>query len=262
MGARWYDAELGRFISPDSIVPDPINPQNFNRYAYVLNNPIKYTDSTGHCVDHYENSGLCNPDPKVHEEHRVQEGRLIELSNMVWNEQGGQAGVGDAAKQKIWTLTFHTALNEEAKMGDARTIESLDQVLSNKGRYNGYTGPEVPDDAVNSMYAAQKWSALKSVVNDTLTGVTPDPSGGITNFGNISYENQPGSGIPAIDEYESMLKVTAGLNDPIEGVSLNDYLGTEIGYEKIPGELNWFVYNTSGYSPPIHWIGSQPFVVK
>ena len=48
MGARMYDPELGRFISPDSIVPDFSNPQSLNRYSYVLNNALKYTDPTGH----------------------------------------------------------------------------------------------------------------------------------------------------------------------------------------------------------------------
>jgi RHS repeat-associated protein len=46
--ARYYDANIGRFISADSIVPDPANPQCFNRYSYCLNNPLKYTDPTGH----------------------------------------------------------------------------------------------------------------------------------------------------------------------------------------------------------------------
>ena len=47
--ARWYDAKLGRFLSPDSIVPNPHNPQDINRYSYVLNNPLKYVDPSGHC---------------------------------------------------------------------------------------------------------------------------------------------------------------------------------------------------------------------
>jgi RHS repeat-associated protein/uncharacterized repeat protein (TIGR01451 family) len=46
-GARHYDPQLGRFISPDTIVPDPGNPQALNRYSYVLNNPLRYTDPTG-----------------------------------------------------------------------------------------------------------------------------------------------------------------------------------------------------------------------
>jgi RHS repeat-associated protein len=46
--ARYYDPAIGRFISADTIVPDPFNPQAFNRYSYVLNNPLSYTDPTGH----------------------------------------------------------------------------------------------------------------------------------------------------------------------------------------------------------------------
>lgn len=47
--ARMYSPTLGRFIQPDTIVPDMFNPQSLNRYSYVLNNPIRYTDPTGHC---------------------------------------------------------------------------------------------------------------------------------------------------------------------------------------------------------------------
>ncbi|MBI5877547.1 MAG: RHS repeat-associated core domain-containing protein [Chloroflexi bacterium] len=50
-GARYYDSSLARFISADSIVPGAGNPQTLNRYSYVLGNPLKYTDPTGHyCV--------------------------------------------------------------------------------------------------------------------------------------------------------------------------------------------------------------------
>ncbi len=48
--ARYYAPYLNRFISPDTIIPDPGNPQDLNRYSYVRNNPVRYTDPTGHCV--------------------------------------------------------------------------------------------------------------------------------------------------------------------------------------------------------------------
>jgi len=47
-GARYYDAALGRFIQADTIVPSAGNPQSLNRYAYVLNNPLRFTDPSGH----------------------------------------------------------------------------------------------------------------------------------------------------------------------------------------------------------------------
>jgi len=63
--ARQYDPYLNRFLSPDSIVPNPANPQSLNRYSYVLNNPLKYTDPTGHreILDEDEDSYLLAPPP-------------------------------------------------------------------------------------------------------------------------------------------------------------------------------------------------------
>ena len=49
--ARYYDSALGRFIQADTIVPSPANPQSLNRYSYVLNNPFRYTDPSGHFTE-------------------------------------------------------------------------------------------------------------------------------------------------------------------------------------------------------------------
>ena len=46
--SRAYDPAIGRFVSPDPIVPAPGNPQALNRYSYVYNNPLKYVDPSGH----------------------------------------------------------------------------------------------------------------------------------------------------------------------------------------------------------------------
>ena len=40
MHARYYDARLGRFVSADTVMPEPGNPQDFSRYAYAANNPL------------------------------------------------------------------------------------------------------------------------------------------------------------------------------------------------------------------------------
>ena len=60
--ARYYDPALGRFLQADTIVPDPANPQSLNRYAYVLNNPLRYTDPTGHAYCPPEANGRCIDD--------------------------------------------------------------------------------------------------------------------------------------------------------------------------------------------------------
>ena len=47
MNGRIYDPLLGRFLSGDLVVQNPANLQCFNRYSYVLNNPLTMVDLTG-----------------------------------------------------------------------------------------------------------------------------------------------------------------------------------------------------------------------
>jgi RHS repeat-associated protein len=75
--ARWYDPKLGAFLSSDSIVPAPLDPQSFNRYAYAGGNPLRFSDPSGHtklcgaaCEDGYKwspprpGSGSPRPTPQ------------------------------------------------------------------------------------------------------------------------------------------------------------------------------------------------------
>ncbi|MEH8019593.1 RHS repeat-associated core domain-containing protein [Rheinheimera muenzenbergensis] len=48
MGGRIYDSHIGRFLQADPFVQAPSNSQSHNRYSYVLNNPLSYTDPSGY----------------------------------------------------------------------------------------------------------------------------------------------------------------------------------------------------------------------
>jgi len=45
---RVYDPITARFLSPDPVIQEPANTQNHNRYSYVLNNPLRYSDPSGY----------------------------------------------------------------------------------------------------------------------------------------------------------------------------------------------------------------------
>lgn len=45
---RWYDPNIGRFINEDTYEGELNNPLSQNLYTYVHNNPLKYTDPSGH----------------------------------------------------------------------------------------------------------------------------------------------------------------------------------------------------------------------
>jgi RHS repeat-associated protein len=48
--ARFYSVYLNRFLQPDTIIPNSANPQSWNRFSYVTNNPLRYTDPSGHMM--------------------------------------------------------------------------------------------------------------------------------------------------------------------------------------------------------------------
>jgi len=48
--ARIYDPQIGRFMSADTEIPDANFSQSYNRYTYVENGPLSYTDPTGHAL--------------------------------------------------------------------------------------------------------------------------------------------------------------------------------------------------------------------
>ena len=47
MNGRVYDPVLGRFLSADPQIQFPDNIQSYNRYSYVMNNPLVFTDPSG-----------------------------------------------------------------------------------------------------------------------------------------------------------------------------------------------------------------------
>jgi RHS repeat-associated protein len=64
MNARWYNPNIGKFMTKDTYRGDLLNPQSLNQYAYVLNNPVNYIDPTGHLAEYSSDQilGMLRPD--------------------------------------------------------------------------------------------------------------------------------------------------------------------------------------------------------
>jgi RHS repeat-associated protein len=82
--ARWYDPYITQFSQPDSIIPDPYNPQSYDRYSYALNNPIRYTDPSGHRICEDRGDG-CKP--YTHAD-QINDLKLIIKDQFKWNVKG------------------------------------------------------------------------------------------------------------------------------------------------------------------------------
>ena len=59
--ARFYAPFLNQFIQPDTIVPDPHIPADLNKYTYVRDNPINFTDPSGY---HFNYGEIIQPDKR------------------------------------------------------------------------------------------------------------------------------------------------------------------------------------------------------
>ena len=97
--ARYYLPGIGRFVSADTVVPDAGNPQAHNRYSSGFNNPVKYTDPTGHLSEDEIEDYFGFQD----RQEMLDAGWIEELINWLWdpevtwgdvftyNESGGEA---------------------------------------------------------------------------------------------------------------------------------------------------------------------------
>ncbi len=86
-GARYYDYTIGRFISADTVVQSFSNPQTLNRYSYVTNNPLRYTDPTGHVL--VSDDGGTPPPPKPPPEPPKKDEPKLPVEDWDFAEQGG-----------------------------------------------------------------------------------------------------------------------------------------------------------------------------
>jgi len=114
-------------VSADTIVPDPTNPQQYNRYSYTLNNPLRYSDPSGHCVAEFENDrSSCTPmppPPPMSIQEQVERGTNV--YGILFQADAGES----------WT-------NEQMKavLQGARDVELRAKL---KGNYAGYSRGEI-----------------------------------------------------------------------------------------------------------------------
>ncbi len=108
MNARYYSPYINRFISADTIIPNPTNPQSYNRYSYVRNSPLNRVDPSGHVdcamLGDLSDSLACNsytPRPTI------PNGDMVDFTgswrqededgNVIYDEEWKQADIQQAA---------------------------------------------------------------------------------------------------------------------------------------------------------------------
>jgi RHS repeat-associated protein len=151
-GARWYDSMLGRFLSPDSIIPDPGSPSSWDRYAYTLNNPVRYSDPSGHA----ECEGWrCGTDIDILETAKVYEAMA---NSMGWDEYYGH--------KKEYFSTVAAYYYARAEGAPREVQESYIELTHAKHSALVMNGFEGRDSALNAAFQ----SAPPESIADIATG--------------------------------------------------------------------------------------------
>ena len=183
-GARSYWPFAGRFTAPDTIVPAPGDPQSLNRYAYARNNPLRYTDPTGHCSTCIGAvvGGLANAGLYLWNESR-QPGGInlnikVSLSNGLkvdvgdWGDLLVATGEGAVAGALIATPgTQALGISMAANLvGDhAGNLLTGDDFSASNHLISGATGLATAGTSVKAVGVIDKFVASKFVTNPAVT---------------------------------------------------------------------------------------------
>jgi RHS repeat-associated protein len=197
MSGRFYDPQLGRFIQPDTIIPASGNPQAWNRYSYVFNNPLKYMDPTGHVPivgitpeepyrnPPYEPLTPPTPTPAVPPSPTAVPSLSedeIALARMMWNEERefGKLGMRVAG----WVAINRLDVN-------FNDYDTLMGILLDPEGFDGYPGNDPLDPQYEEGERDLYYDALlyaRDILNGTDVG---DPTGGALFFANgASYREE------------------------------------------------------------------------
>ncbi len=211
--ARYYASTQGRFTSADSFGGRLTNPQTLNLYAYVLNNPLKYIDPTGHFAQDLK-PAQADPLPfdttdtrgkhyhvtaRIVEMHEVPEsvGEPGTIGQFIPIYGNGRNAINDFQTGHPYRGAFHTAM----AVSDVFIVKSLvvsavkvvvedalveaganvGRLVVGGGRATGFPALEAGDVSLNTSLAASP-----HVMGDI--GAAPFKSG---SFGELFFERVP-----------------------------------------------------------------------
>ena len=170
MNGRVYDPLLGRFMTADPSVPNPLNLQSFNRYSYALNNPLRIIDPSGFEGEEAGGDGCGG----ASDGDGTGEGIGGLLSNLFSLLQGGtQAGSGqDPVTLPSWACGpsyTYTGKGEQTPDGGSSVLQNFwNGITGQRGVIADKFDPSFTGDA--GTFVRNVGRALPGVAYDVLTG--------------------------------------------------------------------------------------------
>jgi RHS repeat-associated protein len=229
MNGRMYDPIVGRMLSPDPILQNPYSTQNYNRYSYVVNNPLKYTDPTGYSMLHrileeeiHGGNGLpswyAGDDFFGGNSNNSNYHFYNNISHIANNQLGASGG---------WVYNFVSGEYDNALTGETMSRASMSYYLNSKAKRNdtGLDGRQVLYDAKNNTVTANLFDIYETAYS----------------FGDVT--NAGGSGFSMVEERFIQATGILGFSGPTIGLSIAKFPNGEFG-------VYWNNGNTTGVDLP------------
>lgn len=180
LGVRLYDASLGAFISADSVALASDDVQANNRYAYARNNPLSYTDPTGHNADGFDDSSEIASIPPPME------------TPWYLSESLKGSMIYDFTEEESDAIRAHGSLPEES----IKTKSLIDEVTE---AWNGLTFEEKAGAAIfgGIAVAALTVTLFPTVGLGLLVGVSYETAFGISSVATFLAGASPASDLEA-----------------------------------------------------------------
>jgi RHS repeat-associated protein len=124
-GARYYDPKLARFISADTIVPEPFYPQSLNRYAYCANNPVILRDLDGHDFSSWVSSGWNS---------------FSNWASNAWDSFTSSFGSGGGSRNYSYNTNFNVDYSDWQSKNNSPSVLSYNSYSSNSTSSVGIGG--------------------------------------------------------------------------------------------------------------------------
>jgi RHS repeat-associated protein len=248
--ARYYAATLGRFISADTIVPGAGNPQALNRFSYALNNPINYTDPSGHdamFVGGYNTNDWADPS----------EWKDWIMAYKGWTEHDGNweawlkewQKASDADKQEIMNVTGIHIFNwsecdcgvGQAASRNATINWAMDELSQEMAGMQDITLVGHSKGGNLALNYLQHLSGRVKPKNAVIIDA-PRPLAWVWGSGSkFAWGSVVGSGVNTVNIFNSVDPVNGGLiMGYIRGAT--NYVALEVGAVD-----SWLVHSTKGY---------------